>query len=244
MANPAFRNSDVFEGGPRTVSPAVTADVMTYENTFQKIFIVFLVLLAGAGVGWVVPALLLPAAAAGFVLALVNIFRRTPSPALILTYAAAEGVLVGAVSAFYEGMWDGIVVQALFGVLGVVGVTLVLFLNGKVRSSPRATKIFLVAMVGYLVFSLVNMGLMLTGVTDSMFGLRGYMFLGMPLGMVLGVLIVLMAAYSLVIDFEQVQAGVVNRAPRVFGWQAAFGIAVTIVWLYLEILRMIALSRR
>ena len=139
-------------------------------------------------------------------------------------------------------MFDGIVPMAVFGTLGVVGITLALFASGKVRASKRATKIFLVAMIGYAAFSLINFGLMAFGVTDSMYGLRDFAIPGpnIPLGIPLGILVVLLAAYSLVLDFDSVKRGVEGGAPRIYGWTAAFGIMLTVVWLYLEILRLIS----
>ena len=115
--------------------------------------------------------------------------------------------------------------------------TLALFASGKIRASARATKIFMIAMIGYLVFSLLNLVLSFTGIVDGG-GLRSGW-----LGVAIGVLVVIMAAYSLVLDFDMVQQGVRNGAPRKFGWQAAFGIMVTVVWLYVEILRIIAILR-
>jgi uncharacterized YccA/Bax inhibitor family protein len=176
-------------------------------------------------------------------LALVNIFKKNPSRGLILAYAGFQGLFVGGISAIFNTQWDGIVTQAVFGTLAVVGVTLFLLLNGTLRSSPRMTKIFIVAMVGYLAFSLTNFGLMIFGVTDGMFGLRSIEFFGIPLGFFLGIFVVLLAAYSLVLDFESIKAGVESGAPAKFGWQAAFGIVVTVVWLYVEILRLLAILR-
>jgi uncharacterized YccA/Bax inhibitor family protein len=88
------------------------------------------------------------------------------------------------------------------------------------------------------VFSLVNVVLMLTGVVDGFGGLRDVTIFGIPLGIPLGILVVIMAAYSLVVDFDQVKRGVETGQPRIYGWTAAFGIMVTVVWLYLEILRL------
>jgi len=216
---------------------------MTYNDTIMKTLISFGILLVGALVGWILPVLAIPAAIAGFVLALVNIFKKNPSPGLILTYSAVQGVFVGGISALFNQMWDGIVTQAVFGTLGVVGVTLFLFMSGKLRATPRLTRIAIVGMIGYVAFSLVNFGLMMFGATDSMFGLRSYEIFGIPLGLILGVVIVLLAVYSLVLDFESVKAGVERGAPAVFGWRAAFGIVVTVVWLYVEILRILAILR-
>jgi uncharacterized YccA/Bax inhibitor family protein len=183
------------------------------------------------------------AAIIGFVLALVNIFKREPSPALILAYAGMQGIFVGGISFIFEAQYSGIIAQAVIGTFAVVGVTLALFASGKIRASARATKIFLIAMVGYLVFSIVNVILMWTGVNNDPWGLRGAEIFGIPLGLIIGVLVILMAAYSLVLDFDAIQQGVRNRAPKKYGWSGAFGIMVTVIWLYLEILRFLAIAR-
>lgn len=231
---------------------------MTIEDTVAKTIGLFAILVVGAVAGWIWtmapvtaqnpnPTVLpmIVGGLVGFVLSLVVIFtsRKKVRPGLIFAYAAAEGLFVGGISAFFEFIWPGIVTQATLATLVVVGVTLALFASGKIRASKRATKIFLIAMVGYLVFSLVNVGLMLFGVTDNAFGLRSETIFDIPLGLILGVLVVIMAAYSLVLDFDQIQQGVRNGAPRQMGWLGGFGIMVTVVWLYVEILRMIAIIR-
>jgi uncharacterized YccA/Bax inhibitor family protein len=226
-----------------SAGPAET-DRMSYEDTMVKIVVSFVILLAGAAVGWFFPVLALPAAIVGFVLALVNIFKKKPSPALILSYAAVEGIFVGGITVFLETKFSGIAVQAVLGTLVVVGVTLALFASGKVRASKRATKVFLIAMIGYGVFSLINFALIATGVNHDAFGLSSQLVFGIPLGVILGPLVIIMAAYSLVLDFDSIKTGVQRGAPRVYGWTAAFGIMVTVVWLYLEILRLLALLRR
>jgi len=101
----------------------------------------------------------------------------------------------------------------------------------------------LVAIIGYAAFSLINFILMLTGVTSGMFGLRSIEIMGIPLGFFIGIFVILLAAYSLVMDFTTVKLGVERGAPRVYGWQAAFGIMVTVVWLYTEVLRLLAILR-
>lgn len=270
MSNPVFQNSPAFSakaaqrqaakdaaaGAPAVAVPtaaqlnehfalpdatATQMDRMSYEDTIVKTLVSFLVLVVGAAIGWFVPVLLFPALIVGLVLGLVNSFKREPVPALILGYCLAEGVLVGAISAWYNHAFSsGIVPVAIFGTLGVVGVTLALFANGKVRASKKATKIFLVAIVGYLAYSLVNVGLVAFGVVSSVHGLGDVKIFGIPLGVPLGILVVLMAAYSLVMDFDFVQRGVQSGQPRRYGWTAAFAIVVTVVWLYLEILRLLS----
>ena len=222
-------------------------DRMTYEDTMVKIVTSFVILLVGAAVGWFFPVLALPAALVGFVLALVNIFKKKPSPALVLSYAAVEGIFVGGITVFFESQFQGIAVQAVLGTLVVVGVTLALFASGKIRASKKATKVFLIAMVGYGVFSLINFILIATGANSDAFGLRSAeipILGGIPLGVILGPLVIIMAAYSLVLDFDSIQTGVKRGAPRIYGWTAAFGIMVTVVWLYLEILSLLAILRR
>jgi len=270
LNNPAFSNSPAFNGKgvpavptpsadqlqqqfdlPSAQSPApVTTEPMTIEGTIRVSFGNFAVLLVAAAIGWVtvpvVPFLWIGAALVGFVLALVNIFKKEPSPPLILAYAAAQGVFVGGISAFYEAIWPGIVSQAVLATFVVVGVTLALFASGKIRASKRATKIFLIAMVGYLVFSVINVFVMIFGGADANpWGWRGAEIgdTGIPLGLILGILAVLLGAYSLVLDFDFIQKGVQQRVDKKYAWTGAFGIMVTVIWLYLEILRMLAISR-
>ncbi|WP_217583940.1 Bax inhibitor-1/YccA family protein [Microbacterium sp. GbtcB4] len=243
---------------------ALETDRMSVEDTVWKTAGLFGILLVTAAVGWVLtlggldvprydpynPAAVnvLPwalGALGGFVLAMVITFtsRKKVRPALIFAYAAFEGLFIGGISAFFEVRWPGIVFQATLATVSVVGVTLALFASGKIRASKKATKIFMIAMIGYLVFSLLNLVLMWTGVNTNAFGLFSQEIMGIPLGLIIGVLVVIMAAYSLVLDFDQIQQGVRNGAPRKYGWLGGFGIMVTVVWLYVEILRIIAIAR-
>jgi len=237
---------------------AVETDRMTVEDTVYKTIGLFAVLVVTAVVGWVwsmstvtgpgtAPTMLpwIVGLIRGFALAMVVSFSKTVRPALIFAYAAFEGLFVGAISAFFEYIYPGIVFQATLATLAVVGVTLALFASGKVRASKRATKIWMIAMIGYLVFSLVNVVLMLFNapIAGGAFGLYSQKVFGIPLGLIIGVLVVIMAAYSLVQDFDFIQQGVRNKAPRKYGWLGGFGIMVTVVWLYIEILRIIAIAR-
>lgn len=240
---------------------SLETDRMSVEDTVWKTAGLFGILLVTAVVGWVwtlggidlnslASVSLVPwmvGALGGFVLAMVITFtsRKKVRPALIFAYAAFEGLFIGGISAFFEVMWPGIVLQATLATVAVVGVTLALFASGKVRASKKMTKIVMIAMLGYLVFSVLNLILMWTGVLPEgqAFGLYSATIAGIPLGVIIGVLVVFMAAYSLVLDFDQIQQGVRNGAPRQFGWLGAFGIMVTVVWLYVEILRIIAIVR-
>ncbi len=244
---------------------AIQTGRMTVEDTVMKTLSLFAVLLVTAVVGWVwtlggafsptqvvsaEQVTILPwviGMLGGFVLALVVSFtsRKKVRPGLIFGYAAFEGLFVGGISAYFELLWPGIVIQAALATFAVVGVVLALFASGKVRASARANKIFLVAIFGYLAFGLLNLILMWTGVTQGMFGLYSAPspIFGLPWGVIIGAFVVLLASYSLVMDFDQIQQGVRNGAPREFGWVGGFGIMVTVVWLYIEILRIIAILR-
>ena len=237
---------------------AVETGRMTVEDTVMKTLALFGILVVTAVVGWIwsmagvsvanpnpsfAPTLV--GGLVGFVLAMVATFKKKPSVPVFIAYAAFEGLFVGGISAYFEFIFPGIVLQATLATLSVVGVTLALFASGKIRASARATKIFMIAMVGYLVFALLNVGLMLFNapIAGGAFGLYSMKVAGIPLGLIIGVFVVIMAAYSLVLDFDQIQRGVRNGAARVYGWVGAFGIMVTVVWLYVEILRMIAILR-
>lgn len=217
---------------------------MTYESTVQKTSLLFIVLLATAAVGWFIPVLAIPGALVGSALLLVNVFKKQPSVPLILGYAAAEGLFLGGISGILESRYPGIVSQAVLGTLIVFAVVLVLFRSGKLRTSPRMNKIFFIAVLSYAAFSLVNLVLMLTNTTQGEFGLRSEVtIMGIPLGMVVGLLAVVLASYSLVMDFEAIQLGVERKVDDKFAWAGAFGLTVTLIWLYVEILRIIAIFR-
>lgn len=269
MSNPALRRNPALNG--KTMSPGElnkmynlpsatvqaaqatqqqaptstgSSDPMTYEDTIHKTALLLVITIGLAVVGWMMPILMWPGMIIGLVLGLINIFKKQPNVALIVGYAAAQGLFLGGISGLLNASFPGIVTQAVIGTFSVFGATLLLFRSGKVRTSPKMTKIVLIAMGGYLVFSLLNVGLMVTGVSSDPWGLRtGVEIFGIPLGLLLGAVAVMLAAYCLVMDFEFVKNGVEARVPRKYGWSAAFGIMVTLIWLYTEILRMLAILR-
>lgn len=181
----------------------------------------------------------------GLVLGLVNAFKREPSPVLIIAYAAFQGVFIGSLSAMLEWGWGlpGIIMQALIGTASVFFMTLLLYSFRVVRATPKLTKIFMIALGGYVLYSLVNFGLQIFGVVTTPFGLGTAEVFGIPLGLILGGLAVLLGAYSLVMDFTAIEQGVERGVDKKYGWSAAFGLTVTIIWLYIEILRIIAILR-
>jgi len=219
---------------------------LTYDDVIVKAGGLLGVVVVTAALTWVLvpPALLFPAmivgALVGFVLGLVNSFKSNPSPALILAYGVAEGVFIGAISNVYSSLYSGIVLQAVLATMATFVASLMLFRSGRVRVTPKFTRWLLVAMVGYLVFSLVNVLLMVFNVGgEGTFGpLRGGF-----LGVLVGLFAVGLAAAMLIVDFDSIKRGVEGGAPARFAWTAAFGLVVTLIWMYLEFLRLIAILR-
>ncbi|MGN7149008.1 Bax inhibitor-1/YccA family membrane protein [Arthrobacter sp. SAFR-179] len=222
---------------------------MTFDDVIMKTAACLAAVVAGAAVTLVVAQglaslLMIVGALGGFVLALVNTFKKQPSPALILAYAALEGLFLGGLTRILDGMFPGVGLQAVIGTLSVFAVTLLLFKSGKVRATPRAMRFFMIAIIGYAVFALINMIMMWTGAVQSPFGLRTSVeIFGIPLGVFIGLLAIGLAAFSLIMDFTSIEEGVRSGAPQRFSWTAAFGLTVTLVWLYVEIIRLLAILR-
>ena len=254
--NPVFNRSDAFSRrGYATFNETPTASAgaleemynaptatgvqtgrMTMDDVVIKTGLMFAVLVPFAAVNFFLknPALTFGGAIAGLVVALIISFKQSTNPALMLSYAALEGLFVGGISGVYEDFYDGIVAQAVLGTLAVFAVALWAYKSGRVRATPKFQRGVLIAMGGYLIFSLVNLGVVLF--TDT--SLRGG-----PMGIVIGLIAITIAAAMLILDFDFAEQGVKNGLPERYSWLAAFGLVVTLVWLYIEFLRLIAILR-
>ncbi|HEY6798250.1 MAG TPA: Bax inhibitor-1/YccA family protein [Kineosporiaceae bacterium] len=217
---------------------------MTLDDVVVRTASLFGVLLVTAGATYLVvkPALLpvLGAMLVGLVLALVAQFNRRPRPVVMLAYAAFEGVFIGGISYWYSLAYgNDLVPQAVLGTLAAFGAMLALYTTGIIRNSPKFTRGLLIAGVGYLAFGLLN--LLLAG-----FHVGGYHSVysgGGLLAIAISGFGVALASLFLVLDFDYVEQGIRNGLPREYAWTAAFGLIVTLVWLYLEILRLLAILR-
>lgn len=244
MSSPIFTENSPFARGLTTQGSV--GSVMTLENTMRKSVGLFALTVAAIAVGWFfLPlAMTLPLMIAALVMSLVACFKKEPSPPLYIATVTVYGLAVGAISAFLEQLYEGVVSQAVLGTVVVIGVVFALYRSGKFRSSPKMTKFFVAAMFAYLAFSLVNVGIMIFGDTGSAWGLRGSVeIFGIPLGVFLGAFAVLLGAYSLLLDFEYIENGVRVALPEKYGWTAAYGLTMTIVWIYVEILRLASILR-
>jgi len=180
--------------------------------------------------------LALPALVVGLVLALVVIFKRSTNPALIMGYAVAEGVLLGAITAVFDNRFDGIATQAILATLGVFVGMLLVYKTGVIRVTPKFTKVLLGAMIGVVVLMLGNLLL-------GMFGVQTHLRDGSGLAIIFSIVCIAIAAFSFMLDFEAIDQAIKAGAPAKTSWYFAFGLMVTLVWLYLEILRLIGYVR-
>jgi uncharacterized YccA/Bax inhibitor family protein len=182
-------------------------------------------------------ALALPAFLVGFVVSLVLIFKPQLAKApLVLLYSAAMGVALGGITGVLNNVYPGIALQAVVGTAGVFVGMLVVYKTGAVRVTPRFTKWLLGAMVGVIVLLLFNLVMSLFGINT---GLRD----GGPLAVIFSIVVIGVAAFSLLLDFDQADKAIRGGAPARFAWYIAFGLMTTLVWLYIEILRLLSYLR-
>ncbi|TWP48644.1 Bax inhibitor-1/YccA family protein [Lentzea tibetensis] len=258
-SNPAFRNLPTGGGygsyagfgqpqdaaGYQQGPPLTSERPMTIDDVVTKTAITLGVVAVGAVATYLTGAFVLaiPAAIVGLVLALIIIFKRSPSPALVIAYAAAEGIFLGGISGIIGGALDrvtgpgtGIAVigQAIIGTLGVFAGMLVVYKTGAVRVTPKFTKWITGAIIGVGVLMLFN--LIASFFMDGGFGLRT----GGPIAIIFSLVCIGLAAFSFLIDFDAADQAIRAGVPSKYAWQVAFGLTVTLVWLYTEILRLLS----
>jgi uncharacterized YccA/Bax inhibitor family protein len=221
---------------------------LTINDVIVKTLMVFAVTVVFAIVGWnladTMPWIMWVGMIGGFALGMVNAFKKKPSPVLILLYGVFEGLLLGAISSWYNEFalgsgWEGIVLQAVIATMTTFGVMLALYLTGVVKVTKKFTSILLVAAVSYMLIGLASLVAALFGVGG------GWGFYGIDgLGLIICVAGVLIAAFFLLLDFEAISQGIRNGAPESESWRMAFGLMVTLIWIYLEFLRLLAIFSR
>ncbi|HKR51829.1 MAG TPA: Bax inhibitor-1/YccA family protein [Pseudonocardiaceae bacterium] len=253
-SNPAFRNLPVGGGGyagfnpspasyPGTQAgyagaPPVVGRPMTIDDVVTKTGITLAVLVATGVATYLSGAymLALPAALIGFVLALVITFKKVVSPPLILAYAAVEGVFLGGISGVFAARYEGIILQAVVGTAMVFAGMLVVYKTGAVKVTPRFTKWLIGAMIGVVGLMLVNLIASFFTADGSGLGLRS----GGTLAIIFSLVCIGIAAFSFLLDFDAADQAIRAGAPEKTAWYIAFGLTVTLVWLYLEILRLLS----
>jgi uncharacterized YccA/Bax inhibitor family protein len=236
------------------VTPYRTAEPMTLNGTLWATAMLFALLLAAAVVGWnlvdtqpnefgeqevtAFPAWTLIAILVGFGVVLLASFKPHLARFLAPIYALVQGVFLGAISKVFEVEYAGIVAQAVGATLGVFLVTLLLYRSRLVRVTDRFRRVVITATIGLAVFYLASIVLHLFGVNIS--------FISEPslLGIGFSIFAAGLAAFNLFLDYDIIERGVKEQAPAYMEWFAALGLMVTIVWLYLELLRLFSKLRQ
>ena len=232
--NPALRD-DTF----RSAGRAYGAEAMTLQGTVNKTGLSFLILLAAAAFVWnldarVASVFILVGLVGGLVAALVTIFKKTAAPYTVPVYAAFEGLLLGGISAMYEQRYEGIVINAVALTFGTLAALLLAYRSGLVRATENFKLGIFAATGGIALVYLISMVMGFFGRTIPYIHESGAIGIGFSL------FVVVIAALNLVLDFDFIERGSEMGAPRYMEWVGAFGLLVTLIWLYLEILRLLA----
>ncbi len=184
------------------------------------------------GIPAAVIGVLVGAMIVGLVISLVIIFKKMPSGPLTLAYSAVEGVFLGAISGLFEALYPGIALQAIVGTAGVFIAMLVVYKTGAVKVTPKLTKWIIGAVVGVAILMLLNL-------ITSFFGFSPLRD-GGPIAIIFSLVVIGVAAFSFLLDFDQADRMIREGMPSKWAWFAAFGLMTTLVWLYLEILRLLS----
>ncbi|HEY4568444.1 MAG TPA: Bax inhibitor-1/YccA family protein [Kribbella sp.] len=227
-----------YQGAPAASRP------MTMDDVIVKTSLTLGVVVVAAALAWwkvpdsVVTPVFLAGALLAFAIAMVLSFSRKVSPALVMVYAAAEGVFLGIGSKFIAN-WvgdSGIIVQAVLATLVTAGLTLATYKYFAIKVTPRFTKMVIIATMGFAGVLLINFIASLFGFNSGIagFGAMGLLFAAIGAGL---------AVFNLILDFDMVEQGVRHGAPQNEAWRAAFALTVTLVWLYWNLLRILAILR-
>jgi uncharacterized YccA/Bax inhibitor family protein len=228
--------------GYAAAPPAVQP--MTIDDVVVKTVILLGITGLSAVAAWnLIPDALLGAAwigaaVVGLVLGLIISFSRMANPALVIAYAVVEGAFVGLVSKYFEVIagFEGIVLQAVIATFGVFFLMAVLYRARVIRATPRFTRGLIAVIAGLFFVILINFVLALFGVNT---GLRS----NGALGIIFSLVCIVVAALSFILDFDQIEQGVRMGLPQRYSWTAAFGVLVGLIWLYLEVLRLLSYLR-
>jgi uncharacterized YccA/Bax inhibitor family protein len=236
-SNPALRDDIFFRS--QLSDPY---DTMTIQGTINKTLILLALVIISAALVWdnyvLVLPFLLPAAIGGLVVALITIFKQEWSPFTAPVYAVLEGVILGGISGYMNVMYPGIVVQAVTLTFGVFFLLLIVFSTRLIQATEKF-KLIVIGATGAIA---------LLYVADIVLG-----FFGRPVGFIhesglfgigFSLFVVVIASLNLILDFDYIEKGVEHGAPRYLEWYGAFALLVTLVWLYLEILRLLGKLRR
>lgn len=240
----ALRSGNPLISDRTFAQPDAGSGVMTVQGTATKTLVLLLLAVAGAATIWdraitdpqssVVSIGMWGGLIGGFIVAMITAFKPAWSPITAPLYALLEGVFLGAISALFESMYPGIAIQAVALTFGTLFVLLVLYKAGVIRATPAFRKGVMAATGAIALVYLISMGM-------SFFGSQmPLLHDATPMGIGISLVIVTVAALNLVLDFDLIEQGAASGAPKHMEWYGAFALMVTLVWLYLEMLRLLA----
>ncbi|MBV1849627.1 Bax inhibitor-1/YccA family protein [Catellatospora tritici] len=227
-------------GGYPEVVQTGHADVMTLDDVVVKTITLVSLTAVSAAAAWILVPFeaLLPvwagAAIVGFIMGLIISFAQVTNPLVVCGYAVVQGVVLGALSRAYNYFFDGIVLQAVIATLGVFLLMAVLYRTKVIRATPKFMRVVIGAVMGVVAVMVVN--LVITLVTGSATPLRD----GSPIAIGFSLVCILLAALMFVVNFKQIEDGIAAGLPRKYGWLGAFGLLVELIWMYVEILRLLS----
>ena len=240
---PAFGGATT-EAPPTDTPFAARPTTMTVEGTVYKSALLLIIVLAAAAVSWRFAdngQILLPGVGISFVallgLALATAMRPTWAVVTGPLYALASGVMLGSISFIYDSAYNGIVGQAVLATMTTAGGMLIAYATGLIRATPRFRKIIVSATLGIMLLYVVSIVMNMFGAELPLLHDSG------PLGIGISLFIVGIAAFNLILDFDFIERGALAGADKRLEWYGAFGLMVTLVWLYLEMLRLLGKMR-
>lgn len=244
-SNPVFKTSTFLDLGTGSVSQRY-GGVMSLNGTINKTGILVFLTALSALFAWShvldsngiplpnIGAYILGGSLGGFIFALITIFKKDWSPYTAPIYAVLEGLFLGALSAIYEARFNGIVFQAVLLTFATLAAMLLAYRSGMIRATEKFKMGVFAATGGIALFYLVTMLLRLFHVPVPIMNDSS------PLSIALSVIIVGVAALNLILDFDSIEQGIAAGAPKYMEWYGAFGLIVTLVWLYLEFIRLLS----
>lgn len=222
---------------------ATTGNTMTIRGTINKIGLLLLLVIGAAAYTWNMVAgtnpgnattMAIVGAVGGFIVALVTVFRPKSSPITAPIYAMLEGLFLGAISAIINAKYPGIAFQAVLLTIGTLFTMLFLYRSGHIRATPKFRRGVMMA-TGAVFFAYLISWIL------GMFGMSvGFMHSAGPLGILINLVFIVIAALNLIMDFDFIEKGSQMAAPKYMEWYGAFGLLVTLVWLYIEFLRLLS----
>ena len=240
--NPALKPNTFTEYSTTVTGGAYTGESMSLNGVVNKTALLLLFLVGGAGITWKFAAMASPAVfpmmigglLCSFILSMVIIFKRDMAPYLAIPYSVCEGFALGGISAFFEMRYPGIVMQAVGATFGTLLCLLAAYRSGMIKATENFKLGIVAATGGICMLYLTTMVLRMFGMSMPFVHSTG------TFGILFSVFVVVIAALNLVLDFDFIESGVEARAPKSLEWYAAFGLMVTLIWLYLEILNLLA----